>query len=70
MKNVPKPLAKIILISLGITVAASATDAAFHKKMFGSGNTALINSNEEMEDIMKIVNLENIRLDEDILKTS
>ena len=70
MKNVPKPLAKIILKSLGITVAASTTDAAFHKKMFGSGNTTLINSNEEMEDIMKIVNLENIRLDEDILKTS
>ena len=31
------------------------TDAAIHKKMFGSGNTTLIISNEEMNDIMKIV---------------
>ena len=31
-----KPLAKSILIPLGLTAAA--TDAAIHKKMFGSGN--------------------------------
>ena len=37
MKNVLKPLAKHILISSGLTEAASATDAAIHKKMFGSG---------------------------------
>ena len=35
--------------------AASATDAAIRKKMFGSGNTTLIISNEEMSDIMKKV---------------
>ena len=33
----------------------SATDAAIQKKIYGSGTTALIISNEEMEDIMKIV---------------
>ena len=55
MKNVLKPLAKIVLILLALTAAAAATDAAIHKKMFGSGTTTLINSNEEMTDIMKIV---------------
>ena len=37
MKNVLKPLAKSVLISLGLTAAASAIDAAILKKMFGSG---------------------------------
>ena len=55
MKNVLKPLAKRVLIPLGLTVAASATDAAIHKKMFGSGNTTLKIPNEEMNDILKIV---------------
>ena len=55
MKNVLTPLAKSILILLGLTAAALATDAAIHKKMFGSGNTTLIISNEEMNNIMKIV---------------
>ena len=57
MKNVVKPLAKSILIPLGLTVVASATDAAIHKKMFGSGMTTLIISNKEMNDIMDIVKL-------------
>ena len=52
--NVLKPLAKSVLIPLGLTAAASTTDAAIHNKMFGSGFTTLIISNEEMEDIMKI----------------
>ena len=51
--KVLKPLAKSILIPLGLTAAA--IDAAIHKKMFGSGNTTLIISNDEMNDIMKIV---------------
>ena len=51
--NVLKPLAKSVLIPLGLTAATSATDAAIHKKMFGSGNTTLISFNEEMIDIMK-----------------
>ena len=33
----------------------SATDAAIQKKIYGSGTIALVISNEEMEDIMKIV---------------
>ena len=41
-KNVLKPLAKIVLIPLGLTAAASATDAVIHKKMLGSGMTKLI----------------------------
>ena len=32
MKNVIKPLAKSVLIPLGLTVAASAADAGIHKK--------------------------------------
>ena len=57
MKNVLKPLAKSVFIPLGLTVAASATDAAIHKKIFGSSMTTLIISKEEMDDIMKIVKL-------------
>ena len=58
MKNLLKPLAKSILIPLGLTAAASATHAAIiHKKMFGSGTTTLIIPNVEMNDIMKIVML-------------
>ena len=51
-----KPLAKSVLIPLGLTAAASATDAAIHKKMFRSGFTTLIISNEEMNEIMKVIN--------------
>ena len=40
--NVLKPLAQSVSIPLGLTVA-SATDVAILKKMFGSGNTTLIN---------------------------
>ena len=39
MGNVLKPLAKSVLIPLGLTAAASATGATIHKKMFGSGFT-------------------------------
>ena len=54
IKNVIKPLAKRVLISLGLTAAASAADAGIHKKILGSRNTTLIISNKEMNDIMKI----------------
>ena len=47
------PVAKNILAPLGITAAASASDAAILKK-HGSGTTTII-SYEEMNDIMKIV---------------
>ena len=57
MGNVLKPPAKSVLIPLGLTAAAaaSATDAAIHKKMFGSGMTTLIISNDKMNDIIKLV---------------
>ena len=79
MENGFKPLAKSVSIPLGVTTAASATDAVIHKKMFGSRcppldltsyhsnlasrMTTLIISNDEKNDIMKIVqSLEGSRL--------
>ena len=53
--KVAVPLAKNILAPLGITAAASAIDAGIQKKIHGSGTTTLIISNEEMNDILKIV---------------
>ena len=55
IRNVLKPLAKSVLIPLRLTAVASASDAAIHEKIFGSDFTTLIISNEEMNDIMKIV---------------
>ena len=60
IKNVIKPLAKSVLIPLELTAAASAADAGIHKKILGSwhnhpSSTTLIISNDEMEDIIKIV---------------
>ena len=46
-ENVLKPLAKSVLVPLVLTSVASATDAAIRKKMFGSGVTTLIISNDE-----------------------
>ena len=53
--NVLKSLAKSVLMPWGLTAAAAVTNPAIHKKMFRSGFTTLILSNEEMNDIMKIV---------------
>ena len=51
LKPVIKPLGM-----LGLTAAASATDAAINKKILGSGNhTTLIISNDDMQDLLKIV---------------
>ena len=55
IKNIIKPLAKIVLIPLGLTAAASAVDAEIHKKILGSETTTLIILNDEMEDIIKTV---------------
>ena len=55
IKSVIKPLAKSVLVPLGLTAAA---DAGIHKKILGSGNnnnTILIISNDETDDILKIV---------------
>ena len=50
LKSVIKPLGL-----LGLTVASSAMDAGVQKKIYGSGTTTLVISNEEMNDMMKIV---------------
>ena len=56
IKNVITPLAKSVLIPLGSTAAASAADAGIHKKILVSGgNTTLIISNKDMEDLIRIV---------------
>ena len=63
MKSVLTPSAKIVLIPLGLSAGMSAADAAIQKKIYEWGHlsdlashtTGLIISNEEMEDIMKIV---------------
>ena len=55
IKNVIKPLAKSVLVPLGLTAVASVADAGIHKKILGSENTTLIISNNEMEDIIKII---------------
>ena len=56
IKNVIKPLAKSVLIPFRLTAAALAADAEIHKKILGSGNnTTLIISNDEIEDIIKLV---------------
>ena len=55
MKSVLTPLAKNALVPLGLSVEMWAADAAIQKNIYGSGTTTLIISNEEMEDIMKIV---------------
>ena len=49
------PLAKNILAPLRIIAAASPIDAGIQKNVHGSGATTLIISNEEMNDIMKNV---------------
>ena len=55
MKNLFKPLAKSVLILLGLTAAASAADAGIHKKILGSGTTTRIILNDKMKHIIKIV---------------
>ena len=65
IKNVIKPLAKSVLIPLGLTAAASAADAGMHKKILESckhpsdsashNNAVLVISSDEMKDIIEIV---------------
>ena len=66
LMKVAMPLAKSVLAPLGISAAMSAIDGSIKKKMLGSGatkgagTTTLIISNDEMDDILKIVkSLEN-----------
>ena len=55
IKSVIKPLPKSVLIPLGLTAAASAADAGIHKKILGSRNRTIIFSNEEKNEIIKII---------------
>ena len=58
IKNVIKPLAKSVLIPLGLTTAASAADAGIHEKILGlshNNNIALTISNDETNDFIKII---------------
>ena len=63
IKNIIEPLNKSILIPLGLTASASAADAGIHTKILGFDHpldsalhtTTLIISDDEMEDILKIV---------------
>ena len=48
-------IGKNILAPLGLSAAMLATDAAFQKKMYGSGITTLIISNDDLDDLIKIV---------------
>ena len=51
LKSVIKPLCM-----LGLTAAASAADAVINKKVLGFGNhTPLIISNDDMQDLLKLV---------------
>ena len=61
LMRVAMPLAKNVLAPLGISAAMSAIDGSIKRKMLGSGatkgagTTTLIISNDEMDDILKIV---------------
>ena len=50
-------LAQSVLLEFGLSSAILATDAVIQKKMYGTTTRALIISNEELEDIIKIVKL-------------
>ena len=52
MKNVLKPLARNVLIALGLT-ATPAADTGIHKRIVGSEMAILIISIQNMEDIIK-----------------
>ena len=55
LMKVAMPLAKNVLAPLGLSAAMSANDGSIKKKVLGSGATTLIISNDEMDDILKIV---------------
>ena len=55
LMNVAVPLAKNVLAPLGITAASSAIDAGIQKKIHGSRIATLMISNEEKNEILKIV---------------
>ena len=54
LMKVAVPLSNSILAPSEITAVASAIDAGIQEKIHGSGATTLINSNEEMNAILKM----------------
>ena len=50
MKSLLTPLAKNILLRLGVTATTWDTDAVIQKKIYGLETTALIFSNEELDN--------------------
>ena len=55
IKSVLTPLAKSVLLPLGLSAGMSAEDLVIQKKIYVTGTTALMISNEVMEDTTKIV---------------
>ena len=55
MNNVLTPLAKSVLVPLGLMAATSEKDGAIQKIIFGLDKKALIISNKKIDDIIKIV---------------
>ena len=55
LMKVGMPLVKNVLAPLGLTAARSAIDGSTQKKFDASGTTKLIIANEDIDDIMKII---------------
>ena len=55
MKNVLTPLAKWVLEPVRLNATASTIDVAIQKKIYDLGMTILIFSNEEIDDMMRII---------------
>ena len=51
----PTLLAKIVLLPLGLSTGMSPAEAVIRKTIHRSRTTELMISNEEMEDVMKII---------------
>ena len=54
-KSVDTPLAKSVLLPLGLSAGMSAVDAAIQREIYGSRITVLLISNKKMEDVLKTV---------------
>ena len=54
-EGVLTPLAKTVLLPLGLSAGMSAADSAIQKKIYGSGTVLIISNKEIEEDIMKMV---------------
>ena len=53
--KVASPILKNVVATLGLSAAMSGIDGAIQKNIYGSGTTTLVISNEELNDILKIV---------------